>query len=333
MANFYYTPQLLTGMAAAGFDLVRFLCDNHASLTGPGWTVIDADDGTNRDQPAGPNFDLTELGGSNLWNPANGSPPTGSWIVIESLDSNNTNHCQVWIHLQSSTEVQFRVIPFEDFAAGGGTTGGSDPTFPATSFGNSSASNQSFSFQSGVARFLGVATEGNMVWLGTVLSDEEWIYFGEVDGAADASTGASPPDDRAYTILRTTADVHIGQSINDEPFCRLSPLDDTTVIGDGNTESGFVQFYSQAEAPLTGSATWPRMATLSEDHLLPIGAAFFDTGHQHFMGYLRNVRGCNGQLGSMGTFDGHEWLYYNDRRSSASYTCVVFKWDGATRFP
>lgn len=330
MADFYFRPQIHTDVREGWYDFVRFLTDDHPTETGPAWTVVDADDTSDRSQPSGPNNNLTELGGTNLFNPDNaGIPPLGSWIVLESLDSNNSNHMQVWIHFQSSTVTEIRLMPFEDFSAGGGSTGGSNPTFPTINFGTSAGSSLSWSFVSTTARYLGNATEGNFIFLGTNFNDEEYVYVGELDGAADASTGASPPDDRCYVMNRTTADVHF-DVFNSTPYIRVSPLDDSTVI----TSSGPIAPQgAEGDWLCNQNQDWPRVSIGGDDLVFGVGVQFTNSGHEHFAGWFRNLRMAPGDLGLMGTLQSRQWLHYGDSRSASPQASIAIKWDGTTKFP
>jgi hypothetical protein len=315
------------------YDFIRFLTNEHPlgpGLPGPGWAVIEAYDGTNLTVPTESPGSLINLPG-NDWNwTVNGTPGTNSWIVLETRDSNNTNHCQVWIRFTSTTVIEIRMIPFQDFVTGGAVT--SSPTFPTTSFGRNATvgSHVQWTGTTATARFMGYASEGNFIFFGTDLNTDAWVYVGELDDPADASVGANPPDDRCYVINNQPYNVNPDSVSTDERWTRLSPLDGTTIIGYGDQDSATVS-PGIATTQLHPSGI-DRSMLNGVDTTFQTGVSFKDTGHVHFAGWHRGLRCGHWALGRMGTLSGRQWLFFSDVVSTGNGAWVM-KWDSTTPYP
>jgi hypothetical protein len=289
----------------------------------PGYAVIEAYDGTNRDTPSG-GTGLADLPGTNGWNDGEGAGEitvNGSWIVVESMDSNNTNHFQVYIERESATEIHFKLIPLEDFTTGGAAT--SPPTLPATSVGAGS-SMVTFTVAAGTNKWYSVADEGMFALLiddGSA-SGMDWIYVGELD---QARVGGSTVDDRCYVIWDTPGD-GFDMGSGGANFNRLSPIDDTTVLDEGWT----------ASIARGNNANWMWNETadnaLGEEPLGPVGVLFVDAGHYHLAGFLRNVSIGGNWLAARGTVGGQDFAAFDDFVVGGEGH-VVFAWDGATAIP
>lgn len=309
----YYPRVSHTNLGDALPEIVRFLIDDHATHTGPGWTIVEARSNSSREVPSTAS-DLDSLSSATDWK--NGSISTGDWIVLESADANNSNHFQVFLKYNSATQLQIQLIPLEDFTTGGGDT--ASPTLPATAVG-AGGSAVTMSFDTGAYFWHIVADEGMCYILadnGDPL-DARHIYFGEVDGA---NTGGSPTDDRAYVILDETTAVQVDDA-NITPWNRLSPVDDSTILDEGSwtwvgrTFSSIPQLASSLNA-------------LGNNYILPIYMVFLDSGHSHIAGILRNVYSGHKGLGTIGTLDSLNYGFYND--ITGTDITIVFKWDGST---
>lgn len=325
MANYFYPKQRHATGAEGFYDLIRWICDNHATLTGPGYTVVEADDGTNIDTPSGAPFSLTELGASNAWNPdnANFPPPDGSWIVLESLDSNNTNHFQVIFQL-SGDNLVYRIFALEDFTTGGGTTAPSLPTMPSTNFGDAAGTNETLTGYAFSALYHCTATEGNLIILTDHSTDSNLAYIGEVDNP-------DPADDRAYVSYRATSTLGPNESANIEDWVRLSPVDDTTVIGAAQNEgSQLVEWMDHGETNYQDPDEHGGVALGDSILILPIGVAFPTTGHRHFAGWLRNLRTSNASNGLRAATSDLQWIM---RGNDTFRPCFAIRWDGSTTYP
>ena len=323
MANFFLPNQRFANSRTALFELVRFLCNESLVATGPGYTVVEADDGTNRN--AGPN--LSDLGGSNAWNPANATLiPTGSWIVLESLDSHNTNHFQWLVYCASDTQWQIFMIPLEDFSTGGGSTGGSLPTLPATAYGdNDSGGSCDFPVVAGVFRLSCTATEGNIVLLRHSGEAMSFYYGGEVDSP-------DPLDVRPYVQYFRPDLTYISNTGNAEYWIRLSPVDNTTIIGFQNESGVWAVLRDHGEEMLSNPSDYERSSVNGADHRDPCGVIFRSaniSGHTHFAGFLRNVRTTHGGLGRARLSSDRNWLHFTNEMA---FSGISMLWDGSTAY-
>lgn len=301
------------------YNVALWLNDNLNDETGPGWTVVECDDTVTRAVPAGGTFATA----GNNWVSGSGPPPAGSWCVLESLDGNNTNHCQFYIQLVSDSAAGFRIIPLEDFATGGGSTGGADPTFPATTVGAGSGEVSFGSFTS-TGWFNAVADEGMVVIVATNSMDDEqlWTYMGECIPFHEAAG-----DDRCYVIWDLPTEVGFNDSGGVERWNRLSPADDSTILTRGETT------HIVNSTPTSQPGGSERGNRFSSDVIWPAGVFFEDAGHIHDAGWLRNVFSVNYRLGSEGTIgpNGAPSFYFINSALTNAIGSVCITWDGVTR--
>ena len=296
------------------YAVCLFLTNELDGETGPAWTVVECDDTSTRAVPAGGTF----ANAGNNWVSGSGPPAAGSWCVLETRDANNEFHMQLYVQLETDANADFKVIPFEDFATGGASTGGSDPTFPATSFGAGS-SVVNFNAFSTSGWFNCVADEGMMSLLAVNDMDTSprWIYAGECD-AFHSGTG----DDRCYVIWDTPTTITVGN--NAGPFNRLSPADNSTILTQG--------YFSHPAVGLTDFLSYERDRgnLFGSDVIWPVAIFFQDGGHVHDVGWLRNVFTSNFQMGNegtMGTSGNPDFYFFNNN----TFGTIVFPWDGTTR--
>lgn len=243
--------------------------------------------------------------------------------MLETLDADNANHCQVYIQLESDANCDFKIIPLEDFATGGGSTGGADPTFPATSFGAGTAV-VNFNAFSTSGWFNCIADEGMCAIIASndIDSTTRWIYCGEVTAF---HSGAG--DTRAYVIWDTPSDYGWNDFSGQERFNRLSPADNSTILVRGEA------LHVVNSSPISQVAQDSRRNLLGSDVVWPVGVHFEDVGHIHDAGWLRNVFAVNHQLGNEGTLGltgSPDFYYINDNLGNTNGG-IAFTWDGETR--
>lgn len=309
------------------YELVQWLTDEHATEDGPGWSVVEAYDGTNRDVPSG-GSKLADLPGTNGWQSGPTITSDGAWIVLESLDGNNSNHFQMYIERGSSTQLNFKLIPLEDFATGGGAT--SPPTFPSTSVG-AGTSLVSFDVTAGLNTWYGVADEGMMaVVVDTgAAGGTDWIYVGELNQAR--TTGGTWQDDRAYVIMDDPQDFIDHAGAGTVNWNRLSPKDDSTIL-----TSGYYCGLSRADqTPSIFDATTAGIEpdnTSGSEPLGPVGVLFSDSTHYHFAGFLRNVFEGGDWMANRATVGGKNFAVISSFPGIAE-TRLVIGWDGTRDVP
>jgi len=314
-----YPKQIHSGLDVALPDIVRFLINDHPTITGPGWTIVEAQAGANREVPPDPT-DLDSLVSATAW--ANGTVAVNDWIVLESANANNTNHFQLYIEYQATNDINFMLIPFENFSTGGGAA--SPPTFPSTAFAIGSSVN-TFTKESTAIAYSVIADEGMMALLvdafGNITCD--WTYMGEI---TPSYPDGSPSDDRCYIVHDNESLVSLADAGSEITFNRLSPLDDTTIL-----ISGFdVNLFSfGTNSRLIEDAS--DLGRISGQHIIyPIGVWFDDASHKHFAGYLRNVYSIHAYAGSQGTLNNKAYMFRNN--SFLAGGGLVFEWDGATSY-
>lgn len=305
----YYVKQTHTSLSSALPDIVRFLINDHPTITGPGWTIVEAQSGANREVPSD-SSNLDSLVSATDW--PNGSISVGDWIVLESADALNTNHFQLYIEYQATSQINFMVIPFEDFSTGGGAA--SPPTFPSTAFGEG-ASLFTMSVYTTTAGYTVIADEGMMHFLVDELQDQlSWTFIGELI--------ADPLRDSRPYVLR---DVEATVAHSNQGYNRLSPFDNTTILVSGvptlfgNASSGN-PLHEEGQGKSSG---------FKNDFVLPVGILFSDSGHQHFAGYMRDTYSVFDLLGFIGITPDRRFFYFNSTTSSPG---VAVKWDGTSEY-
>lgn len=315
----FYTRQYHSGLDVAIPDMVRFLINDHPTITGPGWTIVEAQSGANREVPSVAT-DLDSLVSATAW--PNGTLSTGDWIVLESANANNTNHFQLYIEYQSTTDINFIMFPLEDFSTGGGAA--TPPTFPATAVG-AGGSIVAFTKDSAAITYSIVADEGMMALLVDALgnSDCDWTYIGELDASFPDGT---PADDRCYVIHDNESLVSWADTSSEYVFNRLSPLDDSTVLTLGY-DAQFFTWGSNVRIHEDGTDIG---RILGQHSIYPVGIWFNDTSHKHFAGFLRNIYSIHAYAGCIGTINNKSYMFRNN--STLFSGGIVFEWDGTTGY-
>mgnify|MGYP000371463952 CR=1 FL=1 len=227
-----------SGRNDAFYDLILWLADNHGSITGPGWTVVECDDGTNRDVPSGAPNSFDEISASNDWSTGNtNTPGTGSWVVLENVDARMAAgvHFQILIYFgqfsvgSSTTVTSFTLIPLQDFSTGGGSTAGAAPSVPSTAMDHDIDT-----AYSGTVYMNAAADEGAFIFIpdepgSEPASLDRWTAFGECDGVPVSA------DPRNYWIRRNTSfpGFLIGDATGSQYNQRISPYDNVTNLHGG----------------------------------------------------------------------------------------------------
>ena len=313
--NRYYPNVTKTSVMAFLSDLVRFLVNDLAGYTGPGWTIVEGYDssqsGGSKRQTPNDSSDFDSFPSGFSWR--TGSLNTSDWVVLESATGSYGTTLQVYFELDSSSRIKFRVIPLADFSTGGAET--SPPSFPATAFGAGS-SEVSMDLFSTSARYSVVADEAMFSILGDNGSDPKWIYVGELDGARSEG---SPADDRPFVIYDYTDYVY---QVTNAYWNRLSPLDDSTILTSGREAILYASEYPHNSGNDDNF--------LGQYSVWPLGLWFSDSGHKHFAGWLRNIGYTSVSAPSSGTLASKSWMV---RGEYVGYSRLCWKWDGTTDYP
>jgi len=309
----YFARQTFSSLGIALPQIVRFLINDHATITGPGWTIVEAQSASNREVPSDVS-DLDSLVSATDW-PAE-TISTGDWIVLESANANNTNHFQLYIEYDTATSIRFMLMPLEDFTTGGGAA--SPPTFPATAFAEG-ALTFLMTMATGAVVYSVIADEGMMALLvddfGILTCD--WTYIGELDPSFPTT------DDRCYVVWDDESAVNFNagnQTIN-----RLSPLDDSTLLIGTSTD-----LYAWGPNNRIHEVAVGLGRISGQQTLFPVGVWFNNAGHQHFAGFMRNIFSIHSNVGNRGTLNNRELMFRNN--SSLASPGIVFAWDGLTDY-
>ncbi len=316
-----------TSLQLAACAIVRFLMNNNSSYVGPGWALIEASTGANRQVPSNTGS-ITSLTTAAAW--VSGTIETGSWVVLESRNANNSNHFQLYIEYNSTTQLNFMLMPFSNFVTGGVAT--SPPTFPSGSsgsFGESTGTiNQCTLLSSAGSRYYSVIADEGMMSLivdGNDSTDLRWTYIGELN---TVRTGSDP---RSYVLWDLEANAFVGNSTNQNGFNRLSPVDNLTGLQTGWMTYPYSFAFTMSPHDMGSATTAARGNPYGFDYLLPIGVFFNDSNHRHFSGWMRNVYSVFAGLGIRGTLNNRRYLHINNDNVNAPPS-LCFVWDGVTRY-
>lgn len=318
----------LSSVTTSLVDLVRFLMDDcdgaaydciaGAATAGPGWTAIRAKAGASYENVPTPT-DLDSLTTATAWEGNGTALGAGDWIVLESANSTGgggNNHFQLYIEYESTTVINFLMLPLEDWS----TSSASPPVWTAGNacgvaackgVGAGSNTLVEFTTTNGTTNMLAVADEDVLILLRDDGANPDIIYIGAVDNNLSTST---PPDDRPFIIYDTSNIVYL--AFSNALFNRLAPDDTTTLVSGYPTLLSFAGVASSGYVGQYNGSFW----------LFSVPIWFSDAAHQHFSGTLQYTRQGSKDLGTAArTINGATWAC---RSSDASYSPWCFSWDG-----
>lgn len=292
------------------------------TTSGPtGVTVIEADDGTIRETSG--DGTLAGLGAGNLWRTA-AAIPSGGWIVVDFPGTGTLPGFQVYWHNSKAggnNRWGFQLLPNRDWATGGSQ--GSSPTQPSTTVPAAilNGQNQAGTDWGASETVFGFCDEGVLVMGVDNGSNKSLMYYaGEVDDPSSAD------------VNPVVCGNNVGQSpIAQGDWSRLSPLDQVTKLGGQGTGNSQTLLITNWFALNNWSPSDPQMTDFGDRPRTPIGPAFVQRGHQHFMGWCRYVQLINSSVGDRGTSDSLDRLFLGD--FNLDQGAYLFPWDGATAYP
>lgn len=317
-----YPKQFHSTLGLGLRDFVAFLINDHASITGPGWSIVEAYDSatSSRQIPATVTGTgaLASFTGTFSWK--DDTLTTDDWIVLET--SVGGNEFQLYLEYATTTSLQYIMFPFEDFATGGGAV--SPPTFPTRSVGaGTSVVTHTLSNIDDGAWYTVVADE-QMMALVIMRGGKTNITFSYIGSLDDPL----PSDTRPFVIWDSPSVASVADSGTFVPFNRVSPVDNDTVITNGflgQWRVGGTGFPGgSANLVLLDGTYW-----LDEQPLLPIMIAFNDTNSQHMAGYLRNAYAVHSEAGYRSVFGALEYVVFSDDINDPAW---ALPWDGSTEW-
>lgn len=319
--RYYKTRQ--TSVADFIVDFTRWLVDDHATLKGPRWELVEARDqaaGTPRQVPtqARGHGTFASLPSGFSWR--DGDIQTGDWLVLRSVtrrgrDTFGQIEFQVYISYENATTMGILLIPLNNFTVGG--PDGSPPTFPATAFGDGAFGTRvTMPFVNAPGDYYSVADEGmfTLVMDNGSVASTQFTYVGEVDGA-------QPGDTRPYVIWDAPELARL-ELFTDGILDRLSPVDNVTLLTLGSP-------CWWRERNNTVNST-PTLSNRPESRIMPTGPFFSNTSHRHVAGFFRNVYLGTSSMGLRGELSNRQFIYFCNELGSTNSVGIVLKWDGVT---
>ena len=317
-----YPKQFHTTPGLGLRDFVAFLIDDHATITGPGWSIVEAFDSAtvSRQIPSTTTGSgaLASFTGTFSWK--DNTLTTDDWIVLETIVGGN--EFQLYLEYATTTSIQYIMFPFEDFATGGGAV--SPPTFPSRAVGSGS---------SVVTNSLALIDNGG--WYSVIADEQQMILVITRGGRVNITFGyvgslndPLPSDTRPFVIWDTPSAASVSASGTFVPFNRISPVDNTTIL-----TNGFLGQYRVGGTGFPGSSAnivcndgtyW-----LDEQPLIPVLVVFNDTNSQHVAGYTRNAYAVNRNAGNRSVFGALEYIVFSDTITNPAW-CLP--WDGVTEW-
>lgn len=295
-------------------DMVAFLIDDHATITGPGWSIVEAYDGTAgaRETPSittGTGA-LASFTGTFSWK--DDTVAVGDWIVLRT--NVGGTEFQLYWEVESTTTWQYKLIPLDDFVTDP-TVLVSPPALPTSSVGSGTSVVTHAQSTVGDNWYSMVADE-QMVSLfnhrggGTAIN---WGYIGSLDQA-------HPSDIRPFVIFDNPGEVNVFDGSFGTYWNRLSPVDQRTILGTGY----WCWLRRGNDVNMANDSLW-----LHDRTALPAGVVFENSSHVHFAGMLRHVYQAQELLGHRNTFDTLNFITMSDNVGRPGI-CMV--WDGTTEW-
>lgn len=314
----FFPKQTFANLTASVCPIVQFLTNNHPTIPGPGYQIVEAYDGTTREIPSDP-LDLNSFTAGFGWRVDVASVPTTAWIVLESVRAEG-NQFQVYFELDNTSTLHVLLITDGNWATGAGTD--TNPTIPDRCLGSStSAFATTVSGSVDMSGFTAAADYTVVADLSVIVfmfdaggNSVNWIYIGEVDQSrAD--------DPRPYVLWQPDGDVRIQNS-----FTQLACVDGLT----GEFSIAGIMYLSCERA--TSDVIYlddPSTNFLGTRKMMPVGVHQNNGPLAGTKGWLRHVWvGENNAGQGPVSLDGRSFLGRNDLDGSQGQ--VVLAWDRET---
>lgn len=311
-----YPKQYHTSLGKGLRDLVAFLINDHASITGPGWSIVEAYDSAtaSRQIPSTPSGSgaLNSFTGTFSWK--DDTLTTDDWIVLETNIAGGNPEFQFYMEYATATTLQYIMFPFEDFATGGGAV--SPPTFPSRAVGSTTSVVTHTAFVDGAGWYTAVADEQMFSFIITRggKTSISWGYVGSLDKTYSNDT-------RPFVIYDNPSVVIVENGSGATYWNRVSPIDNNTILGSGYWM--FPKPGASATDLFVDTTYW-----LPKQPIAQPGVAFAFT-HAHVAGFLRNVYMAQRRNGYRNVLGNKDYICFSD---DPEHAVLVFPWDGSTEW-
>lgn len=314
MANTYYRYLATSNTADAINELVRFMVNDHATETGPGWTIIDTYSGSAATPHEVPSdaTDLDSLAADNTWR--TGSLGTSDYIVLQS--SSASNKFQIGIEYQSTSLMRFIVAP----QAGFNTSADNTDLTTAGNWDNPKLATNDFSITNSAANMAITANDDRFILMMNNSGTKRWTYVGKLINtyAADEYSAVYYNNEG---IIRTNQ----SQGISGNFWKKTSMVNDTTELTCAGTS------LDGSLGEIMGHATdYVTDPDGGASKMFPISLLSNTSGHQGHFGDLDGVYSLQRSFSTASllyTLNTKAYIYAGD---SASYSAVAWEWDGVT---
>lgn len=313
----HFAKQSFADLTSAIVPMVQFLTKNHATIDGPGWHIIEAYDGTNREVPGDPT-DLDSFTSGFGWRNDVASVPVNAWIVLESNRAGGSQF-QVYFELDTTSTMHVLLCPDGDWSTGSGTD--TNPTVPTKSLGQlttgyatSVSDSVDLTGFTSTAEYSVIADHSVAIMFfdDTTATGVNWIYVGELDHVRSVDT-------RPYVIRYEDFEVHIEGGTSwtmADPLTGNFSLGRDIYLSASQATSDAVQLDDDATNFLGNRKNVPVM--VYQDAGVSAG----------FRGVMRHVFGGENNSGASVTLDNRRLFLRNDRDTLSEAIVVV--WDGST---
>ncbi len=293
-------------------DMVAFMINDHATLTGPGWDIVEAYDGSagSRQVPSTTSGSgaLASFTGTFSWK--DDTVATNDWIVLRTNIGGGDPEFQFYLERSSTSNWQYKLIPLDDFVVDS-TALVSPPTLPLLSVG---AGTSVVTHTMDAGWFSAVADEQMWSFLRADHGGNgiDWGYVGSVDQP-------HPTDIRPFIIYDNPAEVTVYDAFTGGTFWnRLDPYSQMAVTG-----SGYWTWLRRGSDPNIANE---EIMWLTSTMVLPVCIIFTSTP-QHVVGFPRHIYQAHESMGYRGVVGDLEYVTFT---SNVGRPGIAMTWDGVT---
>lgn len=322
MANTFYAKKYKTPSEFVP-ELARFLINDLAGETGPGWTAVkvySSAAGTPHEIPAD-GTDMDSLAADNGWR--TGTIAVGDYIVLESASA--SNKFRVGIELQATTVV--RIIL--DYRAGFDTGANQADMTNAANWTTTDSGAQDINPGSSAKAFWSVIADEDgfvIIYDGGTVADLGFMYCGKYNARFSSDEYNSVIFNGTYAFEPTCSTAAGFGAARTAGWYKLSAVDDSTLL-DG---PGMVPYMTSVSA---FDVTTTDIHTLNgELATVDLEICCYDQGvHDGIFGTLPLMKiGNRNMMGTgIATFGDEQFIAINE---NSTYGCLVFPWDGVTPY-